>query len=124
MRSAGEWAKNAPALSPACQRQRGGCPREAVRPPASGARVVWAIATWTEPSGSPTTHAPRPSSALRREMRAGTGRLVNLEDRQEGFLGDLDRAHLLHPALSFFLFFEQLALAGDVAAVALGRDVL
>src|SRR5439155_491173 len=53
-----------------------------------------------------------------------TTRLVNLQDRQEGFLGDLDRAHLLHPTLSFFLFLEQLALAGDVATVALGRDVL
>src|SRR5438445_11923474 len=124
MRSAGEWGKKAPALSPACQRQRGGCPREAVRPPGSGARAVWALAFRAEPSGSPTTQAPRPSSAQRWEARAGTGRLVNLQDRQEGFLGDLERAHLLHPTLSFFLFLEQLALAGDVAAVALGRDVL
>src|SRR5919197_1330579 len=50
--------------------------------------------------------------------------LVNLQDRQERFLRDLDRAHLLHPLLSFFLLLEQLALAGHVAAVALGRDVL
>src|SRR2546425_11834067 len=51
-------------------------------------------------------------------------RLVNLQDRQERFLRDLDRAHLLHALLSLFLLLEQLALARHVAAVALGRDVL
>src|SRR6266567_9426954 len=51
-------------------------------------------------------------------------RLVNLQHRQEGLLRNLDRAHLLHPLLSFFLFLQQLALAGDVAAVALGGHVL
>src|SRR2546425_4910258 len=51
-------------------------------------------------------------------------RLVNLEHRQEGFLRDLDRAHLLHALLSFLLFLQELALAGDVATVALGRHVL
>ena len=36
----------------------------------------------------------------------------------------LDTANLFHPLLSLFLFFEQLALALDVAAIALGDDVL
>src|SRR5437762_12330394 len=51
-------------------------------------------------------------------------RLVNLEDREEGFLRNLHRPHLFHAPLSFLLFLEQLALPGDVAAVALGGDVL
>src|SRR5512142_941168 len=51
-------------------------------------------------------------------------RLVNLQHRQECLLRDLHGAHLLHALLSFFLFFKQLALARDVAAVALGEHVL
>src|SRR6267143_3164443 len=51
-------------------------------------------------------------------------RLVNLQHRQEGFLRNLDGAHLLHALLSFFLLLQELALAGDVAPVALGGDVL
>src|SRR6266516_711254 len=53
-----------------------------------------------------------------------TTRLLNLEDREEGFLRDLHRAHLLHPLLSCLLLLEELAFARDVAAVALGGDVL
>src|SRR5947199_1178929 len=51
-------------------------------------------------------------------------RLVNLQDRQECLLRDFDRSHLLHALLSFFLLLEQLALARDVAAIALGGHVL
>src|ERR1017187_1105561 len=47
-----------------------------------------------------------------------------LQYRQEGFLRDLHAAHALHALLARFLLFEQLALARDVAAVALGQDVL
>src|SRR5713226_2623983 len=53
-----------------------------------------------------------------------TTRLVNLQDREERFLRDLDRAHLLHPLFPLLLLLEQFALAGHVAAVALGRHVL
>src|SRR5437899_2883148 len=51
-------------------------------------------------------------------------RLVNLQDREEGFLRDLDRAHLLHAPFSFLLLREELALPGNVAAVAFGGHVL
>src|SRR5437763_12296716 len=51
-------------------------------------------------------------------------RLVSLQDRQERLLWDLDRSHLLHALLSFFLLLEQLALARHVAPIALGGDVL
>src|SRR5689334_13971766 len=55
---------------------------------------------------------------------AGSGSLIGLEHRQERFLRDLHRPHHLHPLLAFLLLLEQLALARDVAAVALGGDVL
>ena len=44
--------------------------------------------------------------------------------RPECFLRDLDLPDLLHPLLAFFLLLEQLALAGDVAAVTLREHVL
>src|SRR3712207_4102164 len=53
---------------------------------------------------------------------SGTFLLVDLQDGEEGFLGDLDFADALHALLALFLLFEELALAGDVAAVALGED--
>ena len=49
-----------------------------------------------------------------------TRSVVHLEDGQERFLRHLDGADLLHALLAGLLFFEQLPLAGDVAAVALG----
>src|SRR5258708_13213417 len=49
---------------------------------------------------------------------------LDLEHCQKRFLWNLDRSDLLHPFLTFFLLLQQLALAGDVAAVALGSDVL
>src|SRR6185436_11227939 len=49
---------------------------------------------------------------------------VDLEHRQERLLRDLDRADLLHTALAFLLFLQQLPLARDVAAVTLRRHVL
>src|SRR5713101_6794253 len=52
-----------------------------------------------------------------------TTRLVNLEDREKRFLRNLHRAHLLHAFLALFLLFEELAFAGDVAAIALGGHV-
>src|SRR6267378_7815200 len=50
--------------------------------------------------------------------------LVKLQHRHERFLRDLDGPDSLHPSLSFLLFLEQLALAGDVASVTLCQDVL
>src|SRR6266487_6907695 len=50
--------------------------------------------------------------------------LVDAQDGQEGLLRDVDRPHPLHALLALLLLLEELALAGDVAAVALGEDVL
>src|SRR6478609_1379505 len=51
-------------------------------------------------------------------------RVASLQHREERLLRDLDRADLFHALLPFLLFFEQLALAGDVAAVAFRQHVL
>src|SRR3979411_1921717 len=48
----------------------------------------------------------------------------HLEHREERFLRDLDPADALHALLAFLLLFEQLPLAGDVAAIALREHVL
>jgi len=43
---------------------------------------------------------------------------------QKRLLGNIHTADALHALLTFFLFFQQLALAGDVAAVAFARTFL
>src|SRR5919206_199825 len=50
--------------------------------------------------------------------------LVQVEHGEERLLRHLDAADLLHPLLPRLLLLEQLALARDVAAVALGEHVL
>ena len=50
-------------------------------------------------------------------------RLFSLKDFHEGALGDVDLADLFHFLFALFLLFPELALAGDVAAVAFGGDV-
>ena len=50
--------------------------------------------------------------------------VAHLQHGQERLLGNLDVPDLLHPLFPFFLLFEQLPLARDVAAVAFRRDVL
>src|SRR5690606_949336 len=49
---------------------------------------------------------------------------VNLENSQEGFLGNFNIANLLHAFLAGLLFLQQLLLAAHVAAVAFGSHVL
>jgi len=48
----------------------------------------------------------------------------DLQHREEHRLRDLDVSELFHAFLTFLLFLEELALARDVAAVALGQHVL
>src|SRR2546422_3587363 len=71
------------------------------------------LAASTSSSGVVSTTSPRKAVWMTR--------LVNLQDRQEGLLRDLDGPHLLHALLSCFLLLEQLSLARDVAAVALRK---
>ena len=49
--------------------------------------------------------------------------VVGPENRHEGLLRDFDVADHLHALFALFLLFEQLAFAGDVAAVTLGGNV-
>src|SRR3712207_3978433 len=56
--------------------------------------------------------------------RGGASALVDAEGGDERLLGDLDAPDVLHPLLARLLLLQQLALAGDVAAVALGQHVL
>src|SRR5687768_8001120 len=46
------------------------------------------------------------------------------EDGHEGFLRNLDAPDELHPRLALFLLLEELALARDIAAVALREHIL
>src|SRR5690606_38285406 len=79
---------------------------------------------------SRTRKSVRPKEiASRSESRklispASARALVHPQDGEEGLLGDLDGADALHPLLPFLLLLEELALARDVPAVALGEDVL
>src|SRR5262245_57877771 len=50
--------------------------------------------------------------------------LVHLQSGDEGLLGDVDLTELAHALLAALLLLEQLALPGDVAAIALGEHVL
>ena len=50
--------------------------------------------------------------------------LPNAQDRQESFLGDFNIPDHLHALLAALLLFQQLLLAGDIAAIALGQHVL
>src|SRR5487761_1988562 len=46
--------------------------------------------------------------------------IVDLQHGQEGFLGNLDVAHLFHAFLAGLLLFQKLALSADVAAITFG----
>src|SRR5207253_7636769 len=82
----------------------------------------------------------RPRAGRRRRRRAGTRRrspasgartrrgsrrsVARAQDGEERLLRDLDLADHLHALLAGLLLLQELALARDVAAVALGDDVL
>src|SRR5262245_49059168 len=48
----------------------------------------------------------------------------NLQYVEKGFLRNVYFADALHAALTFFLFFQQFAFTRDIAAVALGENIL
>src|ERR671922_1520046 len=82
----------------------------------------------SESKRSRTRNSVSPSAIARRsESRKSTslaGALVHAEDGEERLLGDLHGADALHPLLPCPLLLQELALAGHVAAVALGQHVL
>src|SRR3954466_11200731 len=60
----------------------------------------------------------------RNVCEAMTGSVVELEGGDEDVARNLDASDRLHLLLALLLLLEELALAGDVAAVALGEHVL
>lgn len=48
---------------------------------------------------------------------------IQLQYAHKGFLWNLYVSDLAHPLLSFFLFFQQLFLTGNITAIALGKHV-
>ena len=58
------------------------------------------------------------------EFAVAAALVADLERGQERALRNLDLAELAHPLLAFLLLLQQLLLARDVAAVALGQHVL
>src|SRR5207244_8582013 len=73
----------------------------------------------------PPTRPRGPAPRVWRPRRVPwPGSSLHLQHRQERLLRDLHRSDRLHPLLAFLLLLEKLALARDVAAVALGEHVL
>src|SRR5205807_6067280 len=80
----------------------------------------------------PRRFRPRPARRWTRRAawgaRTGSSAISCLvadpKHREEGLLRDLHRPHHLHALLAFLLLLEQLALSGDVTAVALREHVL
>src|SRR3954452_5884461 len=76
------------------------------------------------PAG-PVASLFRPFERVRVERSSSLLELLLEPERlDEGLLRHLDPADVLHPPLALLLLLEELALAGDVAAVALGQHVL
>src|SRR5690606_15931500 len=82
---------------------------------ASNAQIRPPATVSTKSSKAKSTLIPFPSVSLF---------LSDVQHGQEGFLRNLHPADLLHALLARLLLLQQLALATDVAAVALGGDVL
>src|SRR3954463_8719895 len=103
-------------------RSRGGSPR---RPPSQSVPSRAHPAAYVSPFCSETLNGAWGPFEWR--SRCGSPEAVSffyLEDGEERLLRDLHVAHLLHALLAGLLLLEQLALARDVAAVALGEHVL
>ena len=88
-------------------------------------KAVWMTRVAVGRSGGRTVSLPtghhRPPDRPAARPPPGCTTSLDLQHGQERLLRDLDRADLLHALLALFLLLEELALARDVAAVALGE---
>src|SRR5579863_8482742 len=68
----------------------------------------------------------RVTTSVRQVTQIGLLCLIfaDTKDGEEGLLWNIDLADALHPLLAFLLLFQELSLAGNVAAVALGEHIL
>src|SRR3954464_15123043 len=76
------------------------------------------------PSSPSVTECWRNQTALFLGCSFGVGSVRCRQRGDEGLLGHFHPPDHLHPLLALLLLLEQLALAGDVTAVALREDVL
>src|SRR5438309_956399 len=88
----------------------------------SCSRKAGTLATSISPRARSTISSPRSATSKLASIAATL--LVEAQSGNEGLLGDLHPPDVLHAPLAFLLALEQLSLAGDVAAIALGQDVL
>src|SRR5439155_993734 len=118
--------RSSPAPAPRTARRSRARPGIRWRPydPRAWSRAAALLASSPRPCGRASASSSGVVSTTSPRKAVWMTRLVNLQDREEGFLRDLDRAHLLHAPFSFFLLLEELALPGNVAAVAFGGHVL
>src|SRR3954469_11930782 len=88
--------------------------------------VGWAESEACPPSNSQggwaRRYAPLPTLQILVVSEAPSA--IHLQRSNEGFLRNVDLAELPHLLLAFLLLLQKLAFARDVAAVALGGDVL
>src|SRR3954468_20519713 len=70
-----------------------------------------------------TSALPPPQLPPRGQGATARNSAFQLQDGEESFLRHFDAAHGFHALLALFLFLQQLSLAADVAAVALGCNV-
>src|SRR3954452_9758313 len=110
------------AVAPACPAPAGS------RPPRRAPAPAWAR---SRPRAAPRAFLPAPRAPRPQARRASAGSrwssplsVAQLQHGQERLLRHLDPPPLLPPPLARLRVLEQLALAGDVAATALGDHVL
>ena len=95
----------------------------------SGRRFLPSACPYSPDTPSPapqrTKNHSRHTCGHRRECEYKVPVLVysSSQNTHECLLRDLYIAHLTHPFLSFFLFFQKLFLTGDITAVALRQDI-
>src|SRR5579864_3143925 len=129
------WVKNSLSLSSRCETSRGRAPKVGgpVHQLEESSRPAWTSPSWTLPAtrlasvGPPAVDARAQAASVRAMITtAGKSRpaLIKRQHRHERLLRDLDRPDPLHPFLAFLLLFQELSLAGHIAAVALREHVL
>src|SRR5690606_12623386 len=89
-----------------------------------GAPAGRSLRAWKRSKNHSTPVATRSRKRVRAKfMRFPSLAFVGAQHGEEGLLRNFHVAHLLHALLAFLLLLEQLLLARDVAAIALGEHV-
>src|ERR1700677_2744196 len=90
-------------------------------------RSQWAVSSGAWPSSLPNARAVAVAGVVASgrwgARRSPVSVVTQAQRRDEGLLGHLHPADVLHLLLALLLLLEQFALAGDVTAVALGQHI-